>query len=239
MQGIKKFINDRELYRLTDDQDAREISQTIDFFLAPEIKDIESKLCDRYPAFNQYDYEQSELFDHSQPWIGLHPETLQTPYTSFLELFEYIENEFSINSILDVGAAYGRAAFVKNSVFPEVEYIGYEILKERADMANKLFKKHQIKKSVVLNKSIFEDDFPKADLYIIYDFSNDKDIHRFLGKLYEMSCDDQDFLIAAEGESTIELIRNYFDDFYAVQCPLPNNQRWNIYASTDDFQNVS
>jgi hypothetical protein len=234
--GIKKLLNSRELFKQIEGQDPYYLSEVLDFYLYPEARKVEYKLQESYPAFNDYDYEKSTLFNYSQPWIGLSFDTLQTPYSSFLSLFEYIDHHFEIHSMVDVGAAYGRAAIVKNAVFSHVQYTGYEIVKQRAEYALKVFKNLKLHHLDMKNCSIFEEEFPLVDLYIIYDFSNDADIFKILKQLNYLSSCGQNFLIAAKGSSTIELIRDYFDNFFIIENNIDGQSDWNLYSTTNRFQ---
>lgn len=223
-------IFNREFYRLSPGAAPRIQSRMIDQLIAPDIHGIERMLSHKHPSFNKYDYEKSELFENSQPWIGLHPEILQTPYALFLELYEYVEGLYKINSIVDVGAAYGRGGFVKAAVFPKASFTGYEIVTERAEEANRLFKHFQLDDCTVLCKNALTEKIMNADLYLVYDFSNESDIHQVLKILTKKSSFGHNFLLAALGESTPKIIEKYFIELYAVGRPS-SKSGWNLYST--------
>ena len=155
---------------------------------------------------------------------------MQTPCSEILELFEFVENKYKIQSIVDVGAAYGRAAFVKQAVLPHASFVGYEIVTERAKEANRLFKEFNIKDSIVICKNATKTNLMDADLYLIYDFSNETDIHHLLEVLTIKIQKGHNFFIATMGDSAPSVIKSYFEDIYAVKCPISKNS-WNLFSS--------
>src|SRR4051812_908888 len=65
-----------------------------------------------------------------QNWVGLPSKSLLTPYAEIRELLERLRPRAG-STLIDLGAAYGRMAFVVAAHFPEVRFVGYELVAER------------------------------------------------------------------------------------------------------------
>jgi hypothetical protein len=63
-------------------------------------------------------------------WIGLHPSTLQGPWSHFSDLVTRL-NLPPGSTIADMGTAYGRFGFVVGQQFPKLNFVGYEYLEHR------------------------------------------------------------------------------------------------------------
>jgi hypothetical protein len=233
-----QLVHTRDFYRVDQSASSNIQSRIIDNLLYPEIADIEYELKDKYPIYSKYNYDKSDLFEGSQPWIGLHQQVLQTPYQNFLNLFEFLEKKYAISTIVDVGAAYGRAAFVKSSVFEDATFIGYEIVKKRAEYANKLLKEYNIYNSTIIDENVFESELIDADLYILYDFSNESDIHHLLEILAIKAQNGLEFLIGVAGQSTPKILELYFTDFSPIGVPIKPGE-FSVYSTSGALTSAS
>ena len=173
-------------------------------------------------------------YQGTQAWIGLHPQTLQTPYDEILEAFDFLQND-KIDSIVDFGAAYGRVGVVANSVFPGADFLGYEIIKERIEEGERIFKKLELPNCRLEEKNILEEDFelPEADLYFIYDFSNPEDLKKVLKKISKKMYEDRFFLIA-RGKGIRSLIQLRYPEFWASHGVIHKGE-WSLYSSFKDL----
>lgn len=199
------------------------------------IQKIENKLTQKYRAYDKPldESNKKQHFEASQTWIGLHPQALQTPYNDIFEVFSLLKNE-SINSIIDIGAGYGRIGIVMNAIFPNASFLGYEILKIRASEGNRIFKKWNLDNCLIENKNVLEDAFiiPEANIYFIYDFSEQEDINIILKKLSKKK--SKHFLIL-KGERTLSLLNKHYQTFWKPYG-FSNNKELNIYSSINNTQ---
>lgn len=203
-------------------------SQVLDQVLFPNKAQIEIELKEKHPLFSEFAYHKNENFEKSQPWIGLHPQNLETTYIEFVRLFEFLsQNNFSPNKIIDIGSAYGRAGVVAPSVFPEVEFEGYEIVKERVDESNLTYHRLGLENSKSFHRNVMKEDIGFADLFIIYDFSHLEDIFHLIDKL-RRKFGKRGFLLAVRGNQSPKIIKKGFSDFLAVACPVMNS-KWNVF----------
>lgn len=193
-------------------------SKNVDKFLGYKIPKIEQKLLKNFRSYEQR-ADHSNKKDHfkgTQTWIGLHPQILQTPYSDILEIFRILEKQ-NVSTIVDFGAAYGRVGFVLNSLSNHYNFIGFEILDERANEAIRLFEKFDLQHATILTQNILDDDFsvPLADVYFIYDFSEVDDIRHIIYKI-EQTHPNKEYYIVAKGERVNQALKykyNVFHDF--------------------------
>ncbi len=155
----------------TNYQEAKNASAMIDNYLGFKIEDVEKKLT-------------RDINSDQQFWIGLDVQVMQTPFSEILEMIQYA-NLIKGQSVIDLGAAYGRMGIVVGALFPEINFLGYEIVKERVCAGNRIYKNWNF-----LNVGLEHVDLsnpahviPDADLYFIYDFGSKKDVYVVLEKL--------------------------------------------------------
>lgn len=150
------------------------------------------------------------LHDGNQTWVGLHPETLQTPYAEIRKALELL-NPKSGEEVVDLGAGYGRVGFALATLFPEVKFLGIEFVPERVAAGNQVF--HRLGRSGLrlecgdLTEKNFE--LPKAAHYFIYDFGKVEHIRRILERFSEHA-DHHRFTLVARGQGIRSLIEKDF-----------------------------
>ncbi len=126
-----------------------------------------------------------------QLWIELPVKTLLTPYTEIRDLLERLAPPPG-STMVDLGAGYGRMAFVIARHFPDVRFIGYEYVRPRvleAQRCLKLFCPSAFSSGKI---SVEEADLSTAsfrpapaEFYFLYDFGSrsaiDKCLHDLRG----------------------------------------------------------
>ncbi|WP_155897212.1 hypothetical protein [Bacteriovorax sp. BSW11_IV] len=191
-------------------------SKNVDKILGYKIPKIEQKLLKNFRSYEQR-ADRSNKKDHfkgTQTWIGLHPQILQTPYSDILEIFKILEKQH-VKTIVDFGAAYGRVGLVLSCLSNKYNFIGYEILDERANEAHRVFDKYNLKKAKILTCNILDNDFPvpQADVYFIYDFSEVDDIRHIIYRI-EQTYPENDYYIVARGERVNQALRYKYSVFH-------------------------
>lgn len=199
--NLDLFRNQFELYQDNQYQSAR-----LDTYLGFRCNDIEEKIRrEAKEKFGAGSIEKlSYLRDKSLTWIGLNPAQLQTPYGEFVELLEKIDlNKYK--NIIDLGAGYGRLGILIGLFYPKLNFIGVELVKERVDEGNRIYKKLFIKNSKLLyghiNKCL-----TKSDLYFIYDYGDKVEMIFSLNLLSELADTGHRFSVVARGSAINALI---------------------------------
>jgi hypothetical protein len=155
---------------------AKEFSRALDDALGFQIEAVEKAIVDLHP--------------HT-PWAGLEPQALQTPYPEIRLMLAQLDLK-SGQTIVDLGAAYGRMGLVIGAHHPGVQFIGYEISLERVKEGNRILTQMPFSSANAMNGSIqlVHDDIsrsdwllPDADVYFIYDFGDLESIIRVIDQL--------------------------------------------------------
>lgn len=202
-------------------QDAELSSQQIDDKLGLNIQGTEKLLVDNCKQIN-------EEFD-SRTWIGLDGQVLNTPYSELYEMTQALA-PYKIKSAIDLGAGYGRLGIVLNAFFPEISFEGHELIGQRVEEGNQLFKKLALTNCRLYQSDIVNDfELKEFDLYFIYDFSDTQDLKVILKKLEEKFL-ERNFFIIARGRAIRSLIQYHFPVFWA-QGNAFHQENWSLYKS--------
>lgn len=235
---LKSEIQNPLFFKQAHELTSREHAKEIDKLLGFKIAKIEMDLVKSYRPYymTEDDSNKKKHFQGTETWIGLHPQVLQTPYSEICEFFEILK-KYDIKNIVDLGAGYGRLGIVANSYFPDLNFIGYEILEQRLNEANRLFDLLDLANCQVISENILDESFslPKSDLYFIYDFSNPIDLRVILGKLSEIFFKEK-FFFVAKGEGIRSLIQTKYPEFYSLNGVI-HRKNWSLYSSYVDLSN--
>ena len=108
--------------------------------------------------------------DGAKRWISKGSAIFQTPYTELRFILSQLEIH-DLERVVDLGAAYGRLGFVLHRHFPEAEFMGFELVRERAEEGERALR------AFGANGRIFTQDLacadfkpPPASAYFLYDF---------------------------------------------------------------------
>lgn len=194
-------------------------SRILDSLIFPNKAEIEKSLVKNFEKFTEVNYREVDVFQYSQPWIGLDPQNLETTYSDFASLFIFLKQQNNqIKKIVDIGSAYGRAGVVSQSIYPDSNFVGYEMVKERVVESNSAFKRLGLNKAISYNQNIMLNSFDSADLFIVFDFSHMPDLIEFFYNLFE-SKGNENFLIAAIGENTPKVLLKCFPNLSVIGRP--------------------
>ncbi|MFK7823011.1 MAG: hypothetical protein AB8G05_02570 [Oligoflexales bacterium] len=174
-------------------------SKELDKIFGYKIPRIEQKLEQKYRNFYKSSDKTNKKghFAGSEAWIGLHPQVLQTPYSKIYQIFSLLSN-FNPKSIVDLGAGYGRVGLVSSMLFPEASFIGLEVIRERCEEANRIYKKFKLKNCEIQHGCLVKKKtlLPQADIYFIYDFGFLDDIYYVLNNVLSIKRNTQFFVVA-------------------------------------------
>jgi predicted O-methyltransferase YrrM len=198
-----------------------------------KIPKIEMKLLQKYRAYDKQEDSSSNKnhFQGTQTWIGLHPQALQSTYNEILEALLVLK-DVQVEKIIDIGAGYGRVGLVMNAVFPQAEFIGYEIVKKRSSEANRIYEKYKLDNCNVELLNVLDDEFelPNADIYFIYDFSEIDDLDCIF-KLLVGKMNHKQFHIIVHGERTEFLINKRYKKYWN-KLEIHQGENLKVYSST-------
>lgn len=181
-------------------------SDEIDRLLGFRVHEIENELHERArmsdPQGNHHRWGAS-LHSGNQTWVGLHPETIQTPYVELLRVCEKL-NLSSGQKVVDLGAGYGRLGLVLAEFYPEVQFQGIEYVSERVAEGKRMGV------NLIEGDLTHPDYIPdEADHFFIYDFGKVPHIRSLLQKLSDLA-DRKKFTVTGRGMGIRSLIAHEF-----------------------------
>lgn len=148
------------------------------------------------------------LHDGSQTWIGLDPQVLNTPYEELFRLCEVL-NPKPGTQMVDLGAGYGRLGLVLSEKHPGVKFTGYELVKERVEEGNRVFRERHLNLCQMITQDLTAPDFniPTADYYFIYDYGKVAHIRETMKQL-EALAEKIKFKVIARGKGSRSIIEH-------------------------------
>lgn len=207
----------------------KEHSAQVDSWLGFQIEPIEAKILSN----SIYDVQNSAHGFLHEYWRGLPIGSLQTPYTeikTILTKLKLRENE----TVVDLGAAYGRMAHVIGRDFPLVNFCGYEVVHERLDEGLRVLslQSYLVPHRLTLLKgdlSSIDFQLPAATVYFLYDFGSPKAIKKTIEDL-KLVARTQPIRLVARGRSARQIIERE-NPWLTLINPPQHFSRYTIYSS--------
>lgn len=143
----------------------------------------------------------------NQTWVGLDPQTLNTPYHELIEICRLINSQDG-DLVVDLGAGYGRLGVVLDSFYPKAKFLGYELVSERVIEGNKNFAALGCTNARMIEQDLMAEDFklPHASVYFLYDFGKTGHIRTVLNKLETLADKNHHFTLVARGKGSRSII---------------------------------
>ncbi len=118
---------------------------------------------------------------------------VQSGYSTILLALHQINIDESISSkskVVDLGSGYGRVGLVCSLLSSDLEFIGYEYVPHRVDVANRASQHLGIDENlefITQDLSLETFSIPEADVYYLYDPFSKETYHYILHQIVEMS----------------------------------------------------
>lgn len=166
-----------------------------------------------------------------QRWIGLPLQSMQTPYGELVEIVQTV-NPNPGHTWIDLGAAYGRLGVVLAALAPEVHFIGYELVPERAAEGQAVYERLGLKNAKLIEQDLNASGFKPAvaDCYFLYDFGTREAVEKTLADLRTIAA-KRPLTIVARGRGC----RNWIDrgQPWLTDIAKPvHRAHYSIYRST-------
>lgn len=158
-----------------------------------------------------------------QTWVGLDPQTLNTPYRE-LDLACELLNPKDGELFVDLGAGYGRLGLVLSQRYSGVRFIGYELVKERVDEGNRILGGKQLITQDLMSETF---ELPVAEYYFLYDFGKTDHIRKIMKK-FEKLADSHHFKLVARGKGSRSIID--FEHPWLTCQSVPGEEKFSIYS---------
>lgn len=207
---VKRLLRHPRLFKSPRDTDQinRQHARLIDKILGFDVKGVENHLVLQGRSVlpnGSYEYWGPALHDGAQTWVGLDPQTLNTPYSVLRRLCEVLKLKDEL--VVDLGAALGRLGAVMHQASPRARFLGLEYVPARVDEANRVFRKWGMGNSRCEVSDLFARDFelPEAQVYFIYDYGKHEHINATLGQI-KLESEKRSLRLVARGQATNRLI---------------------------------
>lgn len=169
---------------------------------------------------------------HQEIWAQTDPQVFLTPYLEFRLILSLLD-PLPTSSIVDLGAAYCRLAFVMQRHYPEVNFVGIECVERRVLEAQRLFALHGLTRAQVLCADLTQSSFeiPIAEHYFVYDFGSRQDIAGLLERLREIQRRGKQFKLVARGLRTRECVEDLHRAWLFKEGPIYRESEFAIYST--------
>ena len=168
------------------------------------------------------------LHKGNQTWIGLDPQTLQTPFAEIVQILKLLKLK-SDATVVDLGAAYGRLGIVMKALLPQGHFIGHEFVPERVQEARRIYNLHGCHQCQIFETDISDPTFqlPPAAAYFLYDFGRVDHIRKILNQIDTLAM-NHSFYIVVRGETTRQLVEYSYPLFKNIIAPR-HYDKFSIY----------
>jgi SAM-dependent methyltransferase len=192
-------------------QETQEHSVLVDAWLGFNTEEIENALLKNQASKNAGSNEQA--------WIGLPVQAMQTPYTEIRTILNIL-NPQPNESVIDLGCGYGRMAHVLGRHYPEVHFVGYELVDERLQEGKRILQKFNYPYVSLKTQDLADPEFiPKsADFYFIFDFGSRPAIEKTLEDL-RLIAQKKSITVVARGRGIRHWIYHGHPWLYAINEP--------------------
>lgn len=188
-------------------------SAELDQYFGLDTNGIETQLINRArkinPEASVWGLGQG-IHEGHQTWVGLDPQTLNTPYEELLLICDYLK-PMPGQKMIDLGAGYGRLGIILHKLYPGVIFEGFEYVPERVDEGQRVFEKLGARFHSLKTQDITSEEFviPVAEFYFLYDFGDVSAIRKVLSQL-SLIADRHKFVLIARGKGSRSLIDHEF-----------------------------
>ena len=150
---------------------------------------------------------QAELLKNpvsDQLWTSVPTKTFLTPYLEIHEMLTRLPLQKN-QTIVDLGAGYGRMGIAIGYFFPEIHFLGYEIVQARVSSAQRCFQKMNYTNAQIVCVDLSRSDFKPAvaEYYFIYDYGTRAAIEKTILDLRDLP---KPFTVIARGRASRDCI---------------------------------
>ncbi len=204
--------------------DSAEIDKALGFRVSGIEKELLSRARETLPGGDHHSWG-AHLHRGNQTWVGLDPETIQTPYSELIRLCGKLPLQKN-DRVMDLGAGYGRLGIVLHTFHPGIEFRGIEFVPERVIEARRVYENLGMNPEEMSVGDLTATDFfpDEARHYFVYDFGKVPHIRNLLNQLSEIA-DRRKFTLTGRGKGIRSLIAHEFHWL----TPVYEEENFSIY----------
>ena len=150
--------------------------------------------------------------------------------TYLVDLFSTLKLKEN-NTFYDLGSGYGNIILYGASLFPYVNFVGVEIVKERNDVCNTLIKKLELKNITTHCKDFFTVDFTDGDVFYLYNPLFESQYKKLLKKLKALAY-AKPITIIAESKCDVFDAVPWLENYQIIATEIDIRKKMKFYKSS-------
>lgn len=168
--------------------EAQQHAELVDAWIGLQAEPIERALAERQGKSLRMPGRASMLGGTVEDWTGLPLQVMMTPYLEIRAILHELGHQLALPGgahVIDLGAAYGRMAWVIGRHYPDARFTGYELIEDRVREGNRCLSKSAYPNVRLIQADLSAQDFvlPRAEIYFMYDFGSRSAIEKVLQDL--------------------------------------------------------
>jgi SAM-dependent methyltransferase len=168
--------------------------------------------------------------DHQERWEKKGNGVFSTPYSELRRILQEISPKAG-DLVVDLGAGYGRMAFVLEAHFPGVKFLGLELAPERVSEGQRVMAAKGLKNSQLLCADLLVATPPTAEFYFLYDYGTRAAIEKTLVDLRGLA-KTQKIVLVGRGRAVRDAVERAHPWLGAVVEPQ-HSAHYSIYRSRE------
>lgn len=130
----------------------------------------------------------------------------------------------------DLGSGYGNIILYGASLFPNVNFVGIEIVKERNDVCNALIEELNLKNIKTHCKDFFMVDFSDGDVFYLYNPLHELHYEPMLEKLKAIA-DTKQIIVIAESKCDVFDAASWLENYHTIDTDIDIRKKMKFYLS--------
>ncbi len=168
--------------------------------------------------------------DSQERWLGRHSSIFLTPYVELRAWLEELKPGAG-ETVVDLGAGYGRLGFVMARHYSSTAFVGFELVRERVAAGSRALQRFGASNARLLEANIADPAWspPAAEIYFIYDYGTKTAIAKTLADLRELS-KKRGVRVVGRGRAVRDQIEREHPWLGSVHAPL-HRAHYSLYRS--------
>lgn len=189
-------------------------SEAVDAWLGLNIAATEARLAPAQPG--------------RENWAQKGPAVFLTPYSEIRRILAEL-NPRPGETVIDLGAGYGRLGFVMQAHHPAVNFIGYELVAERVAEGNLALLRHGLGAARLIQRDLQLEPPAAAEYYFLYDYGTRAAIEKTLSDLRAIAA-RRKIVLVGRGRAVRDAVERGHPWLGEVVAPL-HRANYSIYNS--------
>jgi hypothetical protein len=167
--------------------------------------------------------------DEQERWERKGPAVFLTPYSEIRKILGELAPGPG-DTVVDLGAGYGRMGFVLHAHFPGVKFLGYELVAERVAEGRRVLRERGCANAELIQRDLWAEGPAAAAYYFLYDYGARAAIEKTLGDLRAIA-QGRPLTLVGRGRAVRDAVERGHPWLGAVVAPT-HRPNYSIYRSS-------